>query len=317
MGPIRFPNLGFQVMIGKSFSIFGLEIAYYGVIIAIGMIAGAAMAYAEARRTGQKVDDYVDFTIFGIIGGIIGARIYYVAFQWDYYSRHLSEIINIHEGGMAIYGSVIACVIIVVVFCKVKKIRIPQFMDTAVLGLIVGQIIGRWGNFCNREAFGGYTDGLFAMQIPYEDAMNVAGKESLKVVEYGVEYVQVHPTFLYESAGNLLILILLLIFRDKKKFYGETMCRYMVGYGILRFWVEGLRTDQLLIADTVAVSQIVSATIAAAGLAIIVVMHIRLRGKPAAIDPIPTKEERKRRAAEVKAEEKAKADAKKQKKEEE
>ncbi len=303
MGAIRFPNLGFEVLVGKSFTVFGFEIAFYGLLIALGMILGAAYAYHEAARTGQKVDDYIDYTIFGIIGAIIGARIYYVAFEWDYYSKNLSQIVNIRGGGLAIYGAIIGATLVLLVFSKIKKIRFFQFMDTMVFGLLIGQIIGRWGNFLNREAFGGYTNNIFAMQIPVADLSSLETvSDSMLVTVHNAQYIQVHPTFLYESLLNLVLLIILIIFRDKKKFYGENLCRYAVGYGIIRFFVEGLRTDQLQFKG-IAVSQIVSVVIGVIGLAFIIIRRIQLAGKPAAIDPIPPKmpRSRKKKGEEAKA----------------
>lgn len=293
MGPIQFPNLGFEIEVGKSFMLFGkFEIAYYGITMALAMICGAVVAYSEAKRTGQKVDDYVDYTIFGILGGIVGARLYYVAFKWDTYKDNLLQIFNLRGGGIAIYGAVIGATLAAIIFCRVKKMNFWKFADTAVLGLLTGQIIGRWGNFFNREAFGSYTDGLFAMRIPLADAstgvLNPNALEAIKVTVNGAEYVQVQPTFLYESALNLLLIILLIVFRDKKKFYGETFCRYLMGYGIIRFILEGFRTDQLRI-GTVAVSQILSAVLFVAVLAFSIVMYVRLKGKPSQIDPIPVK----------------------------
>lgn len=293
VGPIRFPHLGFEVLVNKSFTVFGFEIAYYGVIMALSMVCGALMAYHEAKRTGQKVDDYIDYTLFGIVGGIICARLYYVIFEWDYYSKNLTQIFNLRGGGLAIYGGIIGAVVVAVIFCKVKKMKFFKFTDTAVLGLITGQIIGRWGNFFNREAFGSYTDSLFAMQIPVADiGTNVDVTDAMKVMINGVEYVQVQPTFLYESVLNLVLLILLLIFRDKKKFYGETFCRYLMGYGVIRFIIEGFRTDQLKLGP-VAVSQILSAVLFVLALAIVIVMRIRLKGKPSQLDPIPVKKSKK------------------------
>jgi len=294
MGTIYFPNLGWELTVGKSFSIGSFTIAFYGIIIALGIIAGAALAYSEASRTGQDVDKYIDYTIFGLIGAILGARIYYVAFEWDYYKDNLAEIFNLRGGGLAIYGAIIGAIIVLIIFSKIKKVRFFQFLDTMMFGIILGQIIGRWGNFFNREAFGGYTDSLFAMRIPLEDASVSADMlttySSMLIEVDGAQYIQVHPTFLYESVLNLVVLALMLIFRDKKKFYGENVCRYMVGYGLVRFFIEGLRTDQLKVGN-VAVSQILSAVLFAIGLGIIVFMRVRLIGKPALIDPIPTKEE--------------------------
>ena len=153
---IRFPHLGLTLNPGKSFTVFGIEIAYYGVIIALGMLAGALVAYREAKKTGQKVDDYIDFTLYTLIADIIGARIYYVIFEWDYYSAHPLEIFNLRAGGLAIYGGVIASALTLFIFTKVKKLKFWLMADTAVQGLIIGQIIGRWGNFFNCEAFGGF-----------------------------------------------------------------------------------------------------------------------------------------------------------------
>lgn len=286
MGIIRFPNLGFELLVGQSFKIFGFEIAYYGVVIAIAMLAGAAIAYYEAKRTGQSVDDYIDYTLFGIVGGVICARLYYVIFEWDSYKDNLLQIFNIRGGGLAIYGGVIGAVIAAIIFCKVKKIKFFKFADTAVLGLLLGQIIGRWGNFFNREAYGSYTNNIFAMQIPVGDATVV--NDNNLVISNGIEFVQVHPTFLYESVLNLLLLALIIIFRDKKKFYGETLLRYFMGYGLIRFFIEGLRSDQLQF-HGVAVSQVLSAVLFVAALAVIIVMRFRLKGKPAMIDPIPVR----------------------------
>lgn len=296
MGPIQFPNLGFEIEVGKSFMLFGkFEIAYYGITMALAMIFGAIVAYREAKRTGQKVDDYVDYTIFGILGGVVGARLYYVAFKWDTYKDDLLEIFNLRGGGMAIYGAVIGAALVAVIFCKIKKMNFWKFADTAVLGLITGQIIGRWGNFFNREAFGSFTDSLFAMRIPLADAstgvLNPNALEAITVTVNGAQYVQVHPTFLYESVLNLLLLLLMIIFRDKKKFYGETFCRYLIGYGVIRFIIEGFRTDQLRIGE-IAVSQVLSAVLAAAGIIFVVIMRMRLKGKPAQIDAIPPKKKK-------------------------
>ena len=162
MGPIRFPNLGWEFNLPTGFYIGNFEIRFYGIIIALGLLAGALLAYHEAKRTGQKVDDYIDYTFFAVIGALICARIYYVAFEWDYYSANPKEIIDIRGGGIAIYGAVIGGAIALFIFAKVKKLKFFKMADTIIPGLLIGQIIGRWGNFFNREAFGCFTDGLFA-----------------------------------------------------------------------------------------------------------------------------------------------------------
>lgn len=260
---IDFPHLGIHLEnVGKTITLFGIDIAYYGITIAIGMLAGIFVATQVAKRTGQKQDDYVDLAIFGIIFGVIGARIYFVIFSWDMYKDNRLEIFNTRHGGLAIYGGVIAAVITVFVVAHVKKIPVGLMLDTGGCGLITGQMIGRWGNFFNREAFGEYTDGLFAMRLPL-DAVR-SGDVTEKMREHmetidGVSCIQVSPTFLYESVWCLLVLILLLVYTRHKKFNGEVFLIYLAGYGAGRFWIESLRTDQLLLPGTaIPVSQLLA-----------------------------------------------------------
>lgn len=248
---ISFPNLGIYLEnVGQSITVFGFEIAYYGMIIGLGVVAGILMAAHEAKRTKQNPETYYDLAIYAVILSVIGARIYYVVFSWDQYKNDLLSIFNIRQGGLAIYGGVITAIIVVIVFARVKKLSFWQLADTAVLGLISGQIIGRWGNFFNREAFGEYTDNLLAMRLPmdavrYSDVTETM-LEHAEVVD-GISYIQVHPTFLYESLWNLGVLLILLCWRKRKKFEGEIFLMYLFGYGVGRAWIEGLRTDQLLI----------------------------------------------------------------------
>ena len=166
---ISFPNLGIYLdYVGKSISIFGFSIAYYGMIIGAAILIGFLIATAEAKRTGQNPEDYLDMGIVGVIAGIAGARIYYVIFSWDLYKDNLLSIFNLREGGLAIYGGVIGAVIAVFVMAAVKKKSPFQILDTIALALLNGQMLGRWGNFFNREAFGEYTDCLFAMRLPVD-----------------------------------------------------------------------------------------------------------------------------------------------------
>lgn len=277
---IRFPHLGLTLNPGKSFTVFGIEIAYYGVIIALGMLAGALVAYREAKKTGQKVDDYIDFTLYTLIAAIIGARIYYVIFEWDYYSAHPLEIFNLRAGGLAIYGGVIASALTLFIFTKVKKLKFWLMADTAVQGLIIGQIIGRWGNFFNREAFGGYTDSLFAMQLPVSEAKGITQEliEHLVTID-GVSYVQVHPTFLYEGTWNLLLFIGICLYKRHKKFDGEIFAIYLMGYGVGRFIIEGLRTDQLVIKALggIAASQVLSIILIVLAAAFVIYNRVQLK----------------------------------------
>mgnify|MGYP000991338351 FL=1 len=277
---IRFPHLGLTLNPGKSFTVFGIEIAYYGVIIALGMLAGALVAYREAKKTGQKVDDYIDFTLYTLIAAIIGARIYYVIFEWDYYSAHPLEIFNLRAGGLAIYGGVLASALTLFIFTKVKKLKFWLMADTAVQGLIIGQIIGRWGNFFNREAFGGYTDSLFAMQLPVSEAKGITQEliEHLVTID-GVSYVQVHPTFLYEGTWNLLLFIGICLYKRHKKFDGEIFAIYLMGYGVGRFIIEGLRTDQLVIKTLggIAASQVLSIILIVLAVAFVIYNRVQLK----------------------------------------
>ena len=277
---LSFVNLGITIdHMVKSFQIGSFSVAFYGLIIAIGMVCGILMAQSDAKRRGQDPELYLDFAIYGILFAILGARIYYVIFQWGYYKDHLTEIINLRKGGLAIYGGIIAGVITLYVFAKKKGLSFLSMADSVVLGLVTGQIIGRWGNFFNCEAFGGFTDGLFAMRI--KRSIVNAGMISQElidnlIVENGVEYIQVHPTFLYESLWNVGVLLFMLWYRKRKKFDGEMLLIYFTGYGIGRAWIEGLRTDSLLVPGTgLAVSQLLSIGLVVVSLAILFYRHRR------------------------------------------
>ena len=259
---IEFPNLGIHLKnVGKTISVFHFDIAYYGVIIGLGILAGLLMAMHVAKKTGQNQEDYIDLAIYGVIFGIIGARVYYVVFSWDMYKDDLLDIFNLREGGLAIYGGVIAAVISVFVLAKVKHLSPFQIFDTIAMALLNGQMLGRWGNFFNREAFGEYTDSLFAMRLPV-DAVR-SGDITEKMREHmerinGVSYIQVHPTFLYESLWCAVLLIILVLYRKHKKYEGELFLLYLFGYGLGRVWIEGLRTDQLLLGIGLPVSQLLA-----------------------------------------------------------
>ena len=269
---IRFVHLGITIHhLKSSISVFGFRIAFYGIIIGIGMLAGIWIAQSDAKRRGQDPELYLDFALYAIICSIIGARIYYVLFEWDYYKENLLQIFNLRAGGLAIYGGVIAGAITMIVYTRAKKVSFFSMADTGVLGLVTGQIIGRWGNFFNCEAFGGYTDSLLAMRIKLSlvnDNMLNADVLSHKIVENGVEFIQVHPTFLYESCWNLCLLLFMLWFRKHKQYDGQMLWIYLCGYGLGRFWIESLRTDQLILFGTgLPVSQALSLVLilAAAG----------------------------------------------------
>lgn len=277
---IAFPNLGLYLRnIPQGFTVFGFYISLYGVIIAIGVMAGISIAAHLAKKTGQDPDDYWDFAIYGVIFGLIGARIYYVVFEWNSYKDNLLQIFNVRGGGMAIYGGVIAAFITLFVWCRIKKKDPRQIGDTAMAGLLLGQIIGRWGNFTNREVFGEYSDGLLAMRIPMEavrDRTDITDNISAHIAQ-GTNYIQVHPTFFYESVLNLLLLAVILLYFRHRKFRGEICLMYLGGYGIIRFFVEGIRTDRLKFAGTnIAVSQVLGITLFVAALTVDIGIRIFL-----------------------------------------
>ena len=279
---IYFPNLGiFLENVGKTFNVFGFEIAFYGCTMATGILAGYFLAAREAKRTGQNPEDYLDMLLYAVFFALVGARLYYVAFQWDYYSKDLIQILNVRQGGLAIYGGIIGAFTTVYFFAKKRKLSWLRMLDTACPGLALGQVIGRWGNFFNREAFGDYTDGLFAMQLPVSAVRSgeITEKmwENLEVIG-GTQFIQVHPTFLYEGLWNLGVIIFLYIYRDRKKFTGELVLWYLVLYGIGRFWIEALRTHQLLIPGIgFPISQLLGAVLAVSGLIAIFVGHKKIR----------------------------------------
>ena len=260
---ISFPMLGdFSVNPPSSFNLFGRPIYFYAVIIACGMVLAALYCAKRAPQFGLTDDNLYDFIIWAIPLCVIGARLYYVAFKWDYYAENFGEIVAIWNGGLAIYGGVITGVIVALVWCRVKKIPFFALADLASLGLLIGQAVGRWGNFMNREAFGAETDAFCRMGLTYP----------------GMETVYVHPTFLYESLWNLIGLIVLHIWTKKggRKYDGQVFWLYIFWYGLGRAWIEGLRTDSLYVGQTdIRVSQLLAAISAASALAILIVKAIK------------------------------------------
>lgn len=279
---ISFPNLGITLEnVRSGFDIFGFHIAFYGVIIAIGMMTGFMVATYQAKKTGQNTEMYLDFALYAIVSSVIGARIYYVVFSWNEYKDNLIQIFNTRGGGLAIYGGVIAGIITAIVFAKVRKIKFSLLADTACLGLITGQIIGRWGNFFNCEAFGGYAGNTpFAMELPWEKAVLHMSTKSAEILSSHIVdgNILVHPTFLYESTWNLCVLIFLLWYSNRKKFDGEVILLYLFFYGLGRSWIEGLRTDQLLLWGTqIPVSQALAVIMAVGSAIAIIVLRMKIK----------------------------------------
>ena len=280
---INFPHLGIELEhVIKNFNIGSFTIAIYGITMMIALLTGLFVATRRAKETGQNPEDYLDLFLVIVIFGFLGARAYYVAFTWDYYKNNPLQILNFRGGGIALYGGIIGGVLSLIIFCKIKKFNFLQMLDTVGLALPLSQMIGRWGNFFNREAFGGYTDGLFAMQLPVsavrEHEITAEMWEHLVTIG-GVDFIQVHPTFLYEGMWNLGLFLILLLTRNRTRFYGEQFAKYLVGYGVGRFWIESLRTDQLIVPGiNVPVSMIVAACSAAFGL-IWIILGRRRAGK--------------------------------------
>lgn len=293
---IAFPHIGIYISeLPKGITIGGFQIAFYGIIMALSMLAGLWLACVQAKRTGQDKNTYMDFAMYALVFSLIGARLYYVAFSWDSYKDNLLQIFNTRGGGMAIYGSVIAAILTAIVYCKIKHYNFFLLADTSVGPLILGQIIGRYGNFFNREAFGEYTDSLLAMRLRLDQVnpSNVTElmREHIQTIN-GVDYIQVHPTFFYESMWNVMILILILVLIKKKTFHGEMFILYLVGYALGRVWIEGLRTDQLQIGGTgIAISQVLSGVIAVVGIAVWIFIRIQRRRNREQGTPVTEPEE--------------------------
>ena len=267
MPEIWFPNLGIEIahLDRVAFTVFGRNVYWYGIFIGLAVVLGVLMAMKEAKRTGQSPDMYVDFIIYALIFAIIGARLYYVIFSWNFYSAHPEKIFALREGGLAIYGGIIGGVMTAIVYCKRKGVNFWLLADTIAPCLAFGQMLGRWGNFFNREAFGGFTNGLLAMRLQMSQVRtsDISAEVMQHIVNYGgVDYIQVHPTFLYESLWCMVLLIILFAYRKHKKYEGELFLMYLFGYGLGRFWIEGLRTDQLLLPGVgIAVSQLLAGAI--------------------------------------------------------
>lgn len=274
---INFPHLGIYLEhVGKEFFIGNFSIAFYGIAIVLGMLLGIWAVRLRAKETGQSPDDYLDISLITLAAAIVGARLYYVIFSWREYADDLLSIFNLRGGGLAIYGGLIGGALAILILSRVKKIPFPRVLDTCVIGVPIGQILGRWGNFFNREAFGGYTDNLFAMQLPVSAVrQNEITQEMWDnvVVQNGIRFIQVHPTFLYEGLWNCLVLLLLFLMRNRTRFEGELFLLYLAGYGTGRFFIEMLRTDQLLIPGTgIPVSMVVSASAVIISLILIAVL---------------------------------------------
>lgn len=256
---ISFPMLGdWSIDPPYSFNLFGLEIYFYGVIIALGFILAALYCAKRAKEFGLSSDELYELVIWLIPTCIIGARLYYVLFKLDYFIANPDKIFALRDGGLAIYGGIIAGIIVGIIWCRAKRIRVFAVADLTAFGLLIGQSVGRWGNFINREAFGAQTEIFCRM------GLTVPGFETLYV----------HPTFLYESLWNILGLIVLHIWskKGKRKYDGQVFWLYILWYGLGRAWIEGLRSDSLYIGSTdIRVSQLLAIVSAVVSLVILII----------------------------------------------
>jgi len=264
---IAFPKLGINLSIDNvAFTIGEKEIYWYGIIIAFGFFVAVLAALKLAKSYGMSSDTVIDIVIFAAPVGIVCARLYYVIFEWDYYSAHPEDIIKIWNGGLAIYGAIISAVLVAVIYCKIKNQNLALFCDIGAVSLLIGQSIGRWGNFVNQEAFGGNTD------LPWGMTGDVIISELKDLASSGVNVnpdLPVHPTFLYESLWNLIFIVVFLLLFKKRRFDGQIFLGYLMSYGVGRFFIEGLRTDSLYL-GSIRVSQLVAVLCFALGLALMI-----------------------------------------------
>ena len=272
---IVFPHLGIDLHLDPTaFTIFGLDVQWYGILIVIGLLLAMLFAYRNMRRVGIDSDRATDAIIGGILGALVGARAYYVIFNWDEYKNDLPSIFNTREGGLAVYGGLLGAVLVGGIICKLRKVKFLPMMDLCGVGFLIGQGIGRWGNFFNQEAFGKHTDSLFCMsggQVQQWLAVKAVENPDLSPA------YAVHPCFLYESCWCLLGALLLgLTLKKWRKFDGQIILMYMIWYGAGRFVIEGLRTDSLTI-GTLRVSQALSALICVGSLIVLLVMLSKVK----------------------------------------
>ena len=263
---IRFPGIDLILSyVPRSFQIFGTEFTIYGVLIAVGALLGIGLVTLDAKRNGQDQNKYLDMMIISLLAAVIGSRLFYVAFSWDFYKGNIRAILDFRNGGYAFYGGLAAGILAAAVFCRIVKMPFWKMADTVIPGILLGQAIGRWGNLFNRESFGEYADLPWAMQIPLSAVRSgeVSGtmRDNLLTMD-GISYIQVQPVFLYESLWCLILLCILLMLRRKKKYEGEICMIYLAAYGFGRFFFEWMRTDKLYIPGTkIGISLVISAVL--------------------------------------------------------
>lgn len=303
---IYFPKLGWRFSINPTaFTIFGIDIQWYGIIITVGLLLAMLYCFPKMKRFGLDGDRVIDVVIGGVIGGIIGARAYYVINEWENYAGNWREIFNTRNGGLAFYGGLIGAVLVGIVICRIRKVKILPMLDIAVIGFLIGQGVGRWGNFVNQEAFGTNTNSIFGMtggtiqqtiinQTQIGEDMYLNGNATM------LWEVPVHPCFLYESIWCLLGFVLLAWYSKRRKYDGQLALLYLMWYGAERFVVEGLRTDSLMFGSgNIRTSQALSAVFVVVSVIIQIVMFSRVKRDPERYVLYCNTEESKRLLAEA------------------
>lgn len=297
---IQFPELGWKFSIDPTaFTVFGFQIQWYGIIITLGLILALIYVLPRMKRFGLDSDRAIDVIIGGVLGGIVGARVYYVLMKWDEYKWDWKAIINTRNGGLAIYGGIIGAFIVGYIIARIRKVRALPMLDITALGLLIGQGIGRWGNFVNQEAFGTNTDSFLGMtggtiQRTISGSMQMGGD----MYEKGLNMLwekPVHPCFLYESAWCLLGFVILSFWSKRRKYDGQIFLMYLTWYGAERAFVEGLRTDSLYIGNSnLRVSQVLSAIVCIAAIILQIVFFLKRRRDPEAFVLYANTEESRR-----------------------
>lgn len=333
---VKFAGLSKEFAVSKTLAEFTLpvigttfSIKWYGAIIAFGFVLAVLFGGRTAYKWKINLDKMVDILIFGTLFGILGARLYYVAFEWDYYSQHLDQILNIRGGGLAIYGGIIFGILAAFVTAKIEKINFWNLLDMVGMSLLIGQGIGRWGNFANQEAFGSFTTKPWGMMSDtvlsyiqgHPGEFGLENMSSSQIAAYIAENdLYVHPTFLYESLWCLLsFAVLYIILRKFRKFSGQLFLTYGVLYGLERAVVEGLRTDSLYIGHTsLRVSQVISICLAGVCFILLTVLLIKFTKNPKPIEGVdyfpektPKELEAEKKAQEKKEQKRLKKEAKK------
>lgn len=320
MNTVSFPGLGLEFTLNPvAFSIGNLRITWYGLLIATGMFLAMWFAFSQCKKFGIISDRLINAVMGGVIGGIVGARLYYVAFRWDDFKDDLLSIFRTWEGGMAIYGGLIGALVVGLIVGKLSKLRLLPTLDLTGMGFLIGQSVGRWGNFVNVEAFGSNTDlpwGMTGGNVVWylSQSENVSALEKLGVAVDAS--APVHPCFLYESLWCALGFLLLFLYKNRRRFDGELFLMYLGWYGLGRFFIEGLRTDSLLI-GTVRVSQLLAALLVVASTIVWIVIRLRISGRhdPEYLKPYGQTEAFAEELASYEAELQEKAERKKKKSE--